>query len=411
MLEWHGSDFERKQMMMTESTAPGSVPPPPPPADGAESSAHYDGGVAPLYYIIFVNLMLTIMTLGLYRFWAKTRLRRFLWAHASIGGDRLEYAGTGSELLRGFLIVLFPILLPLFLVLGASGLAVEGFAPGWSWAIEVMRPWLLLFLIGIALYRARYYRLTRTRWRGIRAWQGGSAMRYALVLTMGYIATAFSAGLALPWIRVWLFRYKTNNTWLGDRQFSFSGSAGSVYPHFFAAWGLVFLIPIAVFLVILIGAMFGSVVESLDTKSFVTTTSATPELDFDFEEFENLELPPWAGGTIATVLIIVFLGGLFAWQFYRAAEMRLFARTTRLDRLGFTLDLSGFALFRFSLANFLIIVITLGLGIPWVLHRTARFYAGRFRTAGALDAGAVGQNRSAGPDTGEGLADAFDVGF
>jgi uncharacterized membrane protein YjgN (DUF898 family) len=400
---------------MTEPDAPGvDPPPPPPPPDGAGADARYNGGMASLYYIIFVNLLLTIVTLGLYRFWAKTRLRRFLWAHTSIGGDRLEYAGTGSELLRGFLIVLFPILLPLFFVLGASGLAVEGFAPGWSWVIEVIRPWLLLFLIGIALYRARYYRLTRTRWRGIRAWQGGSAMRYAMVLTCGYIVTAFSAGLALPWIRVWLFRYKIDNTWLGDRRFAFSGSSGSVYPHFFAAWGLVFLIPVAVFVVILIAAVIGNVADSINTKSFITATPTAPEFDFDFEDFEdfeNLELPAWAGGTIAAVVGVVFLGGLFAWQFYRAAEMRLFARATRLGRLRFALDLSGFALFRFSLVNFLIVLLTVGLGIPWVLHRSARFYAGRFQTVGALDGGTMGQNRLAGPDTGEGLADAFDVGF
>ena len=394
---------------------PGEPPPPPdgppPPPAGAQTVARYDGGMAYLYYIIFVNLLLTIATLGLYRFWAKTRLRRFLWAHVSITGDRLEYAGTGSELLRGFLIVLFPILLPLFLVLGISGLVVEGFAPDWSWVIEVIRPWLLLFLIGIALYRARYYRLTRTRWRGIRGWQGGSAMRYAMVLTCGYIVTAFTAGLALPWIRVWLFRYKMNNTWLGDRQFSFSGSSGSVYPHFFAAWGMVFLIPIAVFVVIGIAVVIGNVADSITPKSFITTIPTAPEFDFDFEDFEDLDLPAWAGGTIAAVIGVVFLGGLFAWQFYRAAEMRLFARATRLDRLAFALDLSGFALFRFSLVNFLIILLTFGLGIPWVLHRTARFYAGRLRTVGAVDGRGVGQNRFAGPDTGEGLADAFDVGF
>ena len=405
---------------MTDPVTLGADPPPPPPPPpgepppppgGAQTMARYDGGMAYLYYIIFVNLLLTVATLGLYRFWAKTRLRRFLWAHASIAGDRLEYAGTGSELLRGFLIVLFPILLPLFLVLGASGLAVEGFAPDWSWVIEVIRPWLLLFLIGIALYRARYYRLTRTRWRGIRGWQGGSAMCYALVLTLGYAATAFSAGLALPWIRVWLFRYKMNNTWLGDRQFSFSGSSGSVYPHFFAAWGLVFLIPIAVIVVIVIAAVIGNVADPINSKSFITMSPTAPEFDFDLEDLENFDPPPWAVGTIATILVVVYLGGLFAWQFYRAAEMRLFARATRLDPLTFTLDLSGFALFRFSLANFLIILLTVGLGIPWVLHRSARFYAGRLRTVGAFDGGTVGQNRFAGPDTGEGLADAFDVGF
>ena len=89
--------------------APPSAPPPPPPAYKRRMAA-YDGGVWRLYKIVLINLTLTLLTLGLYRFWAKTRLRRFLWVHATIDDDRLEYAGTGNELLLGFLIVLFPIL-------------------------------------------------------------------------------------------------------------------------------------------------------------------------------------------------------------------------------------------------------------------------------------------------------------
>ena len=386
-------------------------PPPPPPAGRADSAARYDGRMRSLYAIVIGNILLTILTLGLFRFWAKTRLRRFLWSHATLDGDRLEYAGTGSELLRGFLIILFPILIPLFFLLGVAGLALESIAPGWSLAFEAIRPWLILFLFALALYRARYYRLTRTRWRGIRGWQGGSAVGYALGLSLGYFATAFTAGLALPWLRVWLFRYKMNNTWLGDRRFSFTGSSGSVYPHFFAAWAMVFLIPIVVFVVIAAAATFGTVIDTLQTKSFLSMVSAAEDFDFDIGDLENLDLPGWAGTTIASVLGVVFLAGLFAWQFYRAAEMRLFARASRLEPLSFRLDLSGFALFWFSLANLLIILFTFGLGIPWVMHRSARFYARRFHTVGDLDGAAVGQNVFTGPDTGEGLADAFDVGF
>jgi uncharacterized membrane protein YjgN (DUF898 family) len=398
---------------MSDSESPGQdlPPPPPPPVGRADRAARYDGRVRSLYAIVIVNILLTIATLGLFRFWAKTRLRRFLWSHATIDGDRLEYAGTGSELLRGFLIVLFPILIPLFFILGVAGLALESVAPGLSLAFEVIRPWLILFLIALALYRARYYRLTRTRWRGIRGWQGGSAFRYALGMSLGYLATAFTAGLALPWLRVWLFRYKMNNTWFGDRRFSFTGSSGSVYPHFFAAWAMVFLIPIAVLVVIVVASAFGSMVDTLQTKSLLPMISAAEDFDFDLGDMGKYDLPVWAGAWIGVVVTIVFLVGLFAWQFYRAAEMRLFARASRLEPLSFRLDLSGLALFWFSLANLLIILLTLGLGIPWVMHRSARFYARRFHTVGALDGAAVGQNLFTGPDTGEGLADAFDVGF
>ena len=60
-----------------------------------------------------VNLLLTIVTLGIYRFWAKTRIRRYLWSQTEFLGDRFEYTGTGKELLIGFLIVFaFLIVMP-----------------------------------------------------------------------------------------------------------------------------------------------------------------------------------------------------------------------------------------------------------------------------------------------------------
>lgn len=67
----------------------------------------YDGRLGELYVLFIKNLLLTIITLGIYRFWAKTRVRRYLWSHTSLFGDRFEYTGTGKELFLGFLIALF----------------------------------------------------------------------------------------------------------------------------------------------------------------------------------------------------------------------------------------------------------------------------------------------------------------
>ena len=42
-----------------------------------------------------------VLTLGWSRFWGRTRLRRYLWNHLSILGDRFEYRGRGLELFVG----------------------------------------------------------------------------------------------------------------------------------------------------------------------------------------------------------------------------------------------------------------------------------------------------------------------
>ena len=65
----------------------------------------YDGRLGELYKIFIVNVLLGLVTLGIYRFWGKTRMRRYLWSHLGYDGDRFEYTGTGGELFRGFLVV------------------------------------------------------------------------------------------------------------------------------------------------------------------------------------------------------------------------------------------------------------------------------------------------------------------
>ena len=45
------------------------------------------------------NLLLTLVTLGVYRFWATTRERRYFWSQTRFIDDSLEWTGTGKELL------------------------------------------------------------------------------------------------------------------------------------------------------------------------------------------------------------------------------------------------------------------------------------------------------------------------
>src|SRR6478736_3722181 len=67
---------------------------------------------------------LLLITLGIYRFWLATDVRRFLWSNTEIAGDGLEYIGTARELLIGFLIaiaLLVPINMIFFLTAFGRG--------------------------------------------------------------------------------------------------------------------------------------------------------------------------------------------------------------------------------------------------------------------------------------------------
>lgn len=49
------------------------------------------------------NALLSVVTLGIYSFWGRARVRRYLWGTTSFRGEPFDYAGTGGELFRGAL--------------------------------------------------------------------------------------------------------------------------------------------------------------------------------------------------------------------------------------------------------------------------------------------------------------------
>ncbi|HLI11344.1 MAG TPA: DUF898 family protein [Alphaproteobacteria bacterium] len=194
--------------------------------------------------LVLSNYFLTLVTLSIYRFWARTRLRRYFWSNIEIAGEPLEYTGTGRELFIGFLIAL-AILAPLavaYMVL--VRLALGNLAA--SIALRLVYVVAIIALIQAAHFRARRYRLTRTAWRGIHAGQGGSTWRYIGLSFLYSLLMLATLGLAYPWMDLALARYKMSNTWFGDTRFSLDGAAGrKLFPYWLLAWAL-FAVPLVI---------------------------------------------------------------------------------------------------------------------------------------------------------------------
>ena len=135
--------------------------------DHKDHSVDYVGTVGALFPIALMNLFLTIITFGIYRFWAKTNVRKYLWSQTHLDGEPFEYTGTGGELFMGFLIVFFIFILPLMI---GFGYLTAYYPMIMSYGIFFLYPF-FIFLMGVALYRAQVYQMSRTQWRGIRGAQ------------------------------------------------------------------------------------------------------------------------------------------------------------------------------------------------------------------------------------------------
>lgn len=171
--------------------------------------------------LLIKNMLLTIVTLGLYRFWARAALRRYWWGNVLIDDEPLEYTGTGSELFLGFLYFLL-IISPFGLV----WVAVKAYAstPGYEIALTLSFYLFLMFiLLPVAMFRARRYRMSRTRWRGIRGGMSGSTLRFIGITLAGFAATVLSLGILAPWMRTSQTRYITDCSSFGNLTLHFDG--------------------------------------------------------------------------------------------------------------------------------------------------------------------------------------------
>jgi uncharacterized membrane protein YjgN (DUF898 family) len=173
-----------------------------------------------------------IATLGLYRFWVATGVRRYLWSHTNLAGEQLDYTGDPLELLVGFLVLLV-VLAPLVAIGSVLGIV------GGSLEVAYLPLVLLLPLAILALYQARRYRVNNTVFRGLRFHQTGSAWAYALRALLWSAAVVVTLGLAYPWARASLERYKMRHTYFGDVQGSFEGSAWELFKRGAPLWALV----------------------------------------------------------------------------------------------------------------------------------------------------------------------------
>ncbi len=220
---------------MNQMSWPPQVPPPspmPPPMPVA-----FSGKRSEFFDLAKRGAALELVTLGFYRFWLLTDIRRHLWSNTLVDGDAAEYTGRGKELLIGFLVAL-AILVPIYLGYFLIGLEAEHYQAFASIPLIAF-----FYLFGqFAIFRARRYRLTRTVWRGVRFWMTGSGWIYALQASLWGLLMILTLGLVLPWRAAAVERYKMRHSHYGDLQGSFEGRG---WEFFKRGWWLWLLAPVA----------------------------------------------------------------------------------------------------------------------------------------------------------------------
>jgi uncharacterized membrane protein YjgN (DUF898 family) len=343
------------------TTNPGGSPP-----QGMPIGFHGTGGG--LFKIMLINWILTILTLGIYSFWGKTKVRRYLCEQSSFVGDRFYYHGTGGELFKGALIfgAIFGLFnLGIYSVGQVWGLQAQGIA-------QAMVPFLILLLLPVIMVGAFRYRLSRTAWRGIRFSFRGKRKSALWLYIKGYIFTILTLGLYWPYFTANMQKFWRSEAYFGSQSFKYDGEGKDILKAFL--------------LMILL---------------YVVCMSVPLALPLLFPGIDK-EL----AGIAFAVLWIPLLAGFL---YYTVYLDRYHWSKTRFAGGIFNYDATAWQWFLLNFTNLLIIVFTLGFGIPLATVRSRKFLADHLAVVGNMQLSQVVQEAQKSSALGEGAADGFDM--
>ena len=143
------------------STLDTTLPPPVTPSSFDNSTLNerlpirFTGSGSEYFRIWIVNLLLTLVTAGLYFPWAKVRRLRYFYGNTLVAGQPLGFHGDPKKMLRGYLLVA---------LLGGLYSVAGSFSP-----VAGLVAFVIIALLWPALFKSSLqFRLANTSWRGLR---------------------------------------------------------------------------------------------------------------------------------------------------------------------------------------------------------------------------------------------------
>ncbi|MGZ8484866.1 MAG: YjgN family protein [Candidatus Binatia bacterium] len=206
---------------------------------------HFHGRGGSLFGIQIVNLFLSLITLGIYSFWGRVKVRRYLASQTEFAGDRFAYHGTGQELMIGWAkaMVLFGI--PLFVL--AVLQVIVGMESDLFDVLQILIYIVVGIFIPVAMVNARRYRLSRLSWRGVRFSFRGGVRDFIAIYIKGWLLTVVSLGFYYPFWQNRRQTFMVGNSFFGNQKFAFDGRGSDLFltfvlhmiltlPTFFLCW-------------------------------------------------------------------------------------------------------------------------------------------------------------------------------
>ena len=340
----------------------------------------FRGKAGEFFGIWIVNLLLSVLTLGIYSAWAKVRSNRYLYSNTLLDGASFDYLADPLKILKGRLIAF-----AFFAALVGS----QYIHPGLT-ALLLLLGW---FAVPWLIVRSRMFNARNTAWRNVRFNFTGRTAEAVKIFIWFPILTVFTLFLLYPYVSYRGKRFLIENHWYGKTKFEFDGMADYFYGTY--------LIVIAIFIVL--GAVL-SILAGPFLQEVLILAAQSPEQGTQVDAV-RLGAVFWFG--YGALILLYMAVGVFVVT--RITNYIIGHTQLDGDRLESTLRVGPMMWLYFT--NLLAIIFSVGLLIPWAVIRTLRY---RHHNRHIHLAGDPGRHRAHEDGevsaTGEEVGEFFDLG-
>ena len=299
----------------------------------------FTGRGSEYFGIWIVNLLLTIVTLGIYGSWAKVRRMQYFYRHTELAGSSFDFHGRPLKIFYGRLIALGMALAYSYSVRLHSRVTLLGLV-----LLALVLPWLLR--------NSLRFRLYNTSWRGTRFhFRGTVAAAYRVFLLNGLLAL-ITLYIMAPFMHQRLKTYQHDNSWFGRTRCSFHATAG----RFYLVYLLLLAAVIGFFVVIGVSGVIGTFM----------SIGAAQRGGGRVDPGAFIRLLVTVYGTV------IFIGVSIAPAFH-ALISNLIWNNTRIGEHRIECRMSPFKLVWITITNFVLLILTIGFFMPWASVRLAKY--------------------------------------
>lgn len=384
-----------------------------------ENKMTFHGTGREFFGIWIVNVVLSLLTLGIYSAWAKVRTKKYFYGNTELAGDRFDYHATPKQILIGRAIAVAALVI--WIVVGQ-------FFPLFSGVLFLAG---LLVLPWLTRNNARFD-ARMTSYRNVRLNFTGSLLgAYAAILGRGalivlmfialvafataqtngfvtfvFILGGFVAGFVMfAWLMKGIASYFANGYGYGRLSFQAELSTGFYIRTYLGAMLLGFLVSIGT-------GILSAIVVAI-AELFVPIPLTLGDVDM-----ENISISDLGGVlNLASVMILTY-ATMFASFLVVSAYVVSRTRNHVFSRMqvGETGDYRLRSEMRardyawLVVSNFFLQVFTLGLARPWVQVRTTRYLLSVTTIHGDLDALSVYEDENGAKSAvGDEMSQVFDL--